>query len=245
MKLKQMSLKQTITGIAALACMTAAHAQSAGTFYAATGWFHFMPQDSSGALKETSIGGRPVNISVPGTGAGIDDADTLGLSVGYFITDHIATEAEIGIPPKFNIQGKGTLSQFGTIGSAKQWSPALLFKYYFRDATASFRPYLGLGVTYVWFSDAKISNTAFEQGVLHGPTTVSTDRSWAPVFNVGFNYAFTKHWFAGFSVSYIPVSVTAKLNTTASTPVGNLPVTSEAKIKLDPIVTFLKVGYAF
>ncbi|WP_341315691.1 OmpW family outer membrane protein [Paraburkholderia sp. IMGN_8] len=240
-----MKLKQAITGIAALACMTAVHAQSAGSFYATTGWFHFAPQDSSDPLKETSVGGTPVNISVPGTGAGIDSSDTIGLSLGYFVTDHIAAEAEIGIPPKFNLLGKGTFEQFGTLGSARQWSPALLFKYYFNDATAAFRPYAGLGVTYVWFTDAQITNTAFEQGVLHGPTSVSTDRSWAPVFNLGFNYAFNKHWFAGFSVSYIPLSVTATLTSNASTPVGNLTVTSEAKIRLNPIVTFAKIGYVF
>ena len=66
----KLKIKQVITGIAALACVsTAAHAQSAGSFYATAGWFHFAPQDSSGPLKETSVGGSPVNIDVPGTGA--------------------------------------------------------------------------------------------------------------------------------------------------------------------------------
>ncbi|WP_114814011.1 OmpW/AlkL family protein [Paraburkholderia kururiensis] len=240
-----MKLKQALTGMAALACMTAAHAQTANTFYVTTGWFHFMPQDSSDPLKVTNVGGSPVNITIPNTGAGIDDSDTIGLSLGYFITDHISTELELGIPPKFDLNGKGTFEQFGKIGSAKLWSPALLFKYNFNDAQAKFRPYVGLGVTRVWFTDAKITNGQFEQGVLNGPTSVSTDRSWSPVFNIGFNYAFTKHWFAGLSVSYIPVSVKATLNTARSTPVGTLNATSETKIKLNPVVTYVKVGYAF
>ncbi len=58
-----MKLKQAMTGIAALACMTAAHAQSAGTFYVTTGWFHFAPQSNSDPLKETSVGGSPVNVT--------------------------------------------------------------------------------------------------------------------------------------------------------------------------------------
>jgi outer membrane protein len=239
-----MKLKQAITGIAALACVSAAHAQSAGSIYLTTGWFHFAPQDSSEPLKILSVGGTPVNLSEQGTGAGINSSDTLGFSFGYFITDHIAAEAELGIPPKFDLTGKGSFSQFGTLGSAKQWSPAVLVKYHFFDAQARFRPYVGLGATYVWFTDAQITNSSFEQGVLHGPTSVTTDRSWAPVFNVGFNYALTKHWFAGFSVSYIPVSVTATLHTSGATPVGGSAV-SQAKIKLNPIVTFLKLGYTF
>jgi outer membrane protein len=133
---------------------------------------------------------------------------------------------------------------FGKLGSAKLWSPAVLVKWNFLSPTDKFRPYIGLGVTRVWFTDAQITNGAFTQGILHGPTSVSTDRSWAPVFNAGFNYSFNKHWFAGLSVSYIPVSVTANLTSTNVGPLG-LTVQSQAKIRLNPIVTFAKIGYAF
>jgi outer membrane protein len=242
----KLKIKQVITGIAALACMsTVAHAQSAGSIYATAGWFHFSPLDSSGPLKETSVGGSPVNISVPGSGAGISSADTAGFTLGYFATDHIAAEFELGIPPTFDLEGKGTLSQYGKVGSAKQWSPTLLFKYFFNAPEAKIRPFVGIGVTHVWFSDAKITNGAFESSALHGPTSVDTDSSWAPVFNVGAVYNFSQHWFAGFSVSFIPLKATATLNTAAQTPVGTLNVQSKAKITLNPIVTYLRVGYRF
>jgi outer membrane protein len=240
-----MKLKEAITGaIVALACTTAAHAQSAGTFYATTGWFHFAPQSSSDPLKRISIGGTPLNTGVPNTGARASASDTLGLSIGYFITDHLATEFEFGIPAKFDIEGADSFSQFGKLGSARQWSPALLFKWNFRKPDDRFRPYAGLGVTRVWFTDQKITNGAFESAVLRGQTSVSTDRSWAPVFNLGFNYSFTKHWFAGFSVSYIPLSVTADFTTTNVGPTG-LTSRTQAKIRLNPIVTYAKIGYAF
>jgi outer membrane protein len=241
-----MKLKQAITGaVAALACMTTAHAQSAGSFYVTTGWFHFAPQSSSDPLLLQSVGGTPINMPVAGTGAKIDSSDTLGFSLGYFITDHLSAEAEVGIPPKFDIQGSGTFSQFGTLGSAKQWSPALLFKWNFLSAQSKFRPYIGIGVTHVSFKDQKITNSAFETAVFHGgPTDVSTDSSWAPVFSLGANYALTEHWFAGLSVSYIPVSVTANLTTHNAGPFGST-VLSQAKVKLNPIVTYLKIGYKF
>jgi outer membrane protein len=240
-----MKLKQAIAGtITALAFTAAAHAQTAGTIYATTGWFHFAPISSSDPLEILSVGGSPVNQSVPGTSAIAASSNTLGLSLGYFITDHLATEFEFGIPTTFDIQGSGSFSQFGKLGDAKQWSPALLFKWNFLDASSKFRPYVGVGVTRVWFTDAQITNGAFVASVLQGPTTVSTDRSWAPVFNAGFNYAFTKHWFAGFSVSYIPLSVKANFNASNVGPFG-VTVTSQAKIRLDPVVTYLKVGYMF
>jgi outer membrane protein len=240
-----MKLKQAMTGIAALACMTAAHAQSAGSFYVTTGWFHLSPQSTSDPLKETSVGGSPVNVTLPNTGATLDNADTIGFTAGYFVTDHIATEFVIGVPPKFNLQGSGAFSPYGTLGTAKQWSPTLLFKYYFRDANASFRPYLGIGVSRIWFEDAQITNGTFEQQVLHGPTSVSTDSSWEPVFNAGFNYNIDQHWFAGISLSYLPLSATAKLSTNAVTPVGTLNVQSQTKIRLNPIVSYVSIGYRF
>ncbi|PLZ01350.1 hypothetical protein CY652_16060 [Burkholderia sp. WAC0059] len=236
-----MRSRRTLAGLAAFACLSTAHAQSANTIYVTTGWFHFMPQGSSDPLKVDSVDGYPINTSVPGSGTDIGSSDTAGFSIGYFITDHIAAEAEMGIPPKFDLDGEGSLGQFGKLGSARLWSPALLLKYYFNQPTTKFRPYVGIGVTRVWFTDAQLTNPEFTQGVLQGPTSVSTDRSWAPVLNAGFNYAFTKHWFAGFSLSFIPVDVTATLNT-------NSPVfsqRSEAKIHLNPLVSYLKVGYAF
>jgi len=240
-----MKLKQAMTGMAALACMTAAHAQSAGSFYVTTGWFHFAPQSSSDPLKETNVGGSPVNVTLPNTGATLDNADTLGFTGGYFVTDHIATEFVIGVPPKFNLDGAGTFSSYNTLGTAKQWSPTLLFKYFFNAPDARFRPFLGIGVSRIWFTDEQITNGAFEQQVLHGPTTVSTDSSWAPVFNAGFNFNIDQHWFAGLSLSYLPLSTTAKLNTTATTPVGPLTVQSQTKIRLNPIVSYISIGYRF
>jgi outer membrane protein len=240
-----MTLKQAMTGMAALALATAAHAQSAGSIFVTTGWFHIAPQSSSQPLRETSVGGSPVDITVPNTGAKLSSADTAGFTLGYFITDHIATEFVIGIPPTFDLEGTGAFSQYGKLGEAKQWSPTLLFKYYFRDANASFRPYVGLGVSRIWFTGEKVTNGVFQQNVLHGPTSVSTDSSWEPVFNLGFTYAFNKHWFAGASVSYLPLSTTAKLSTNASTPVGTLNVQSQTKIRLNPIVTYVNVGYRF
>ena len=106
-----MKLKQAVTGIAALACMTAAHAQSAGSIYVTSGWFHLAPQSSSQPLTVTSIGGSPTNLSQAGTGATLSSADTIGFTAGYFVTDHIATELVIGVPPSFDLEGGGSLAQ--------------------------------------------------------------------------------------------------------------------------------------
>ncbi|SAK46337.1 outer membrane protein [Caballeronia hypogeia] len=241
-----MNTKRILCTCAALAsiCSTA-HAQSAGSIYVTGGWFHLSPQDSSEPFRINEVGGNPVNITAPGTGASISDADTAGFTVGYFVTDHIAAEFEFGIPPKFDLSGTGSLASYGKLGTVKQWSPTLLFKYFFLGPQTKFRPYVGIGVTRTWFTDGTITNQAFQASVLGGPTSTSASSVWAPVFNVGFTYAFTEHWFAGFSVSYIPMSTTGTFNTQSQTPVGTLSRQSSAKLTLDPIVTYLRVGYKF
>src|ERR1700712_4554089 len=115
-----MKIKRVVTGVAAFASASgAAHAQSANTFFVTTGWFHFAPISSSGPLKETSVGGSPIGIEVPNTGASLSSGDTAGFTAGYFVTDHIAGEFVLGIPPKFDLKGDKSYSGYGTIGTAK------------------------------------------------------------------------------------------------------------------------------
>ncbi len=230
--------------VAAALCATA-HAQTAGTIFITGGWYHVAPQDSSNNFRFTSVGGAPVNFIVPNTGVAVSDADTFGMSGGYFITDHIAAEFQFGLPPKYDVSGTGALAPYGKLGTIREWGPLLLFQYYFRDAQAKFRPYVGIGVTRTWFTNARVTNTNFENQALGGPTTVEAEAQWAPVFNVGFNYAFTQHWFAGFTVLYAPISTTSTFTTQAQTPVGTISRRAETKVQLNPIVTYLRVGYRF
>jgi len=248
-----MKLKQLFAAAGVLACATAAHAQSAGSILLEGGWIHLSPQSSSDPLVVNSLGGVPINQTLTNTGASVSNADTLGLSATYFVTDHIAPEFVFGIPPKFNLNGSGSLSALGQLGTVRQWSPTLLLKYYFGEAEQKVRPYLGLGVTRVWFTDGTITNPnlgstmAGQLGLpasLVGATTVSSVKSsWAPVFNGGLTYAFNKHWSAAISISYIPLKTTAVLNTATTIPGVNAQ--STAHITLNPIVTYLNVGYRF
>lgn len=241
-----MKLKFIATGAMAFACASAAQAQSAGSFILSTGWFHLSPQDSSSEIQVVSRGGSPVNQSIPNTGSAVDDSDTIGFTATYFVTDNIAVEGVMGVPPSFDIDGTGVLAPYGKLGSAKQWSPTLLLKYYFLQAQSRLRPYLGVGVSRVWFSDAAITNDQFlANPLIGGPTSVDIKAKWVPVFNGGFTFQVTDHWYAGLSISYLPLKTTATLTSTSATPVGNLTSVSKADIKLNPIVTFINVGYRF
>nr|WP_093167678.1 OmpW family outer membrane protein [Variovorax sp. YR216] len=240
-------MKTKLFALAAVAALGSgsALAQKAGDWQVGAGWLHFSPQDSSKPLTFTS----PVAAVVPGSGADAGNSDTLGLSATYFVDSHWAVEGVIGIPPKFKLYGTGTLAPVGELGEARQWSPTILAKYYFNDGEAKLRPFVGLGATYVWYSDVKITPSL--QGALANrigippaasATTAKLDSSFSPVFNVGAAYQFDPHWGMSFSVSYIRLSTTAKLTTTAlGVPVAQ----SESSLKLNPIVPYLAVTYKF
>jgi outer membrane protein len=246
-----MSMQKQALGVmgvmATLLISMAAHAQSAGDVVVNLGWFHLAPQDSSKPLTVSAFG---TSTTETGTGASVDSADTFGLTATYFITDHIAATAVLGAPPKFDLSGSGSLSALGQIGTAYEWSPTLLLKYYFNDAQSRLRPYLGAGGSYVWYSGVKLSS-AMSSGsflysssygtALEGPTTAKLSSSFAPVINAGFSYNLNKHWSVDASLSYMWLSTRATLTTQSS--LGT--VTSSTKVKLNPIISFVSVGYRF
>lgn len=218
-----------------------AFAQSAGSNIVNVGWFHLDTLDSSEPLNRTQ-GPAPLG-PIPGSGAEVDSADTFGIAFTHFFTDNFAFTLDAGVPPKFNLQGTGSLAPLGQLGSAKQWSPAIIAKWYFGGADDKLRPFVGIGATHVWYTSVNLSRPL--QTRLAGPTgTASADlsSSWAPVANAGFTYNLDKNWSLGFSVSYIPLDTEAEL----TGRIGNTVVSrARTKLTLDPLVTFLSVGYKF
>lgn len=238
--------KKVLLAAAALLVAGAAQAQSAGDVIVSTGWFRVMPNSSAEPLTIDSVGGRPVGVARPNTGADIEAANTIGLSLDYFVTDHISTEIVAGLPPKHDVRGDKGYSKYGKLGEVRQWSPAVLVKYHFLEPKSRFRPYIGLGINYTWFSDETITNQQFVRQEF-GPNatmTASAKSSWNPVFNIGATYALNDRWYVGLSVSYLPLDTRATF-TTQNSAQGGATVISHTKLKIDPVVTFLNIGYRF
>lgn len=227
----------------ALGVSVQANAQSAGNIVVNAGWFHLAPQDSSSPLKANILG---TTTTLPNSSATVSDSDTGGVSIAYFVTDNISVEGVLGYPPKMNLYGGGSLSGLGKLGSATEWSPTILLKYNFGKADAKLRPYIGAGVSYIWYSNIQLT-PAMQSGsfipltALQGPTTVSLSNTFAPVLNAGMTYKFDKHWSIGASVSYLIFSTKANLTTQSAAG----PIRSETRLHINPIVTFLSLGYTF
>ncbi|NOK24227.1 OmpW family protein, partial [Corallococcus carmarthensis] len=123
-------------------------------------------------------------------------------------------------------------------------------QYHFGEPNARVRPYLGVGLGYVWYRDIELSRplatgqilaSPTTGSMLVGPTTASLSKSFAPIVNAGLTYNLDAHWSIGASVSYMWLSTKATLTTQA--PVGT--VTTTTKVRINPLASFLSVGYRF
>ncbi|AOJ36657.1 MULTISPECIES: OmpW family outer membrane protein [Burkholderia] len=267
-------------GAAAVAPL-AAHAQSAGSNVVTLGWFHIMPQQSSTPMT-TNVAPTPINTPLrlppsftsPGTGLHTSGADTVGLTISHFLTDHIAVTSVAGVPPVFKVSGQGTIRPPGPAGalgtqniglgsvnpivkSVRQWSPAAILQYYFGAANAKFRPFLGLGVSYNWFSDLQLNTNFIKQtqdnlgAILAAgagkPGTTSVEAkassSWQPVFNAGLQYNMTEHFGLIASVTYIPLKTTSTVTIKAAD--GTVLSESKSDLKADPIISYVGMTYKF
>ncbi len=221
----QTKLKFIIAASAALVCATAAHGQSAGSFILNAGWANVATQKSVWHDEDSNV----VNIKS-------QHANALGLSGTYFITDNVAGELSLSTPVHLELKSR----EFGKVGSVQQFSPALLLKYYFLNAENKFRPYVGVGVSRVLFKKAR--GEQFEGKIFHYETSFNFKNKWAPVANAGFTYQFTDQLFGGVSVSYMPVK--SGVGTLTNTDVG-VSETSTDTLKLNPVTTFISLGYKF
>lgn len=161
------------------------------------------------------------------------------------------------------------LSSYDQAATARAWTPAVELHYQFgKTGVNKFRPYLGVGVMYAYFNDLKV-NSGVEsdliaaghmiQNIKDGKAGQALDKlnssadpqikldagdAWAPIVTAGFTYDFSPNWFAVASVSY------AKLHNSTSIDVvdrnsGDLLIQAKTRIDIDPILTYMGVGYRF
>ncbi|WP_254603174.1 OmpW/AlkL family protein [Burkholderia lata] len=219
-------------------------AQSAGSFSVSTGWTHAVINGSADPLTLVSVGGKTVNQTETGTGGHANDANTLGVMLEYYVTDHIGVALQGGYPIYLDFEGSGAFAKYGVIAHAKPGVPQLNVRYHFFEAQSKFRPFVGIGVNYTWIYNGAITNSAFLHDSVGpgGSATVSGSSSWNPVFEIGGNYKLSKHWSITGSLAYMPLKTTLTL--TGTTAAG-VTLVSKAKVGLNPLISFVGVTYTF
>ncbi|WP_343595141.1 OmpW family outer membrane protein [Acinetobacter sp.] len=234
------------------------HAETSNgqNFAISAGWAHIMPQGKQQGVTSTYVTGAVT--STPEAGFELDNSDTAEFKFDYLVNDNVSLGLIVGVPPTFDIQGKGSLLKGISpalpnglnlnkrVGDVKVYSPVVTGKYTFGTVNNKFRPYVGAGFMYAHFSDFKLdSSVADDPNLLRlggSIRNVKIDDAVAPVAFIGADYNITKNWFATASVSYVHLNTRAKLDVYSG---SNKFVTGETKIEINPIVTYLGLGYRF
>ncbi|CAB3968066.1 MULTISPECIES: OmpW family outer membrane protein [Burkholderia] len=245
-----MNFKRTMrfSGVAVCICSASladnADAQTAGSVTTSVGWLHIAPQGDATPLIVQSVGGVTVNRQLAGTGAHASSTDTLGITTEYYVTDNFGVAMLLGMPLKVNLIGDGTLQKYGTLGTTRPMPPAIELRYHLFSATSKFRPYLGIGANYTWFTQVRATNSQFVSDSFGpgGSARATLSSSWNPVFELGANYAISKHWSVGTSVNYMPVKT--RLTLYGQTATGT-QIVSKSTLRLNPLSVFLNVAYTF
>ena len=241
----------------------------------ALGWFYIRPMDSASPLTTTTSALGLGTYQSPGTDVRVSNANTLSLTFTHFFTDNIAGTFVGGVPPKFNLYGSGNviapvpvvgpltlinlgLPQNNPVATVREWSPAIVAQYYFGTKESKFRPFIGGGVSYNFFTNLRLNSNfvnalqnlgqVLQLGMGQVPSgtakvTAETSSSWTPVANVGVSYEFAKNWTAIGTVSYLPLKTTSTI--TIRSAQGQVLAVNKTDIKVDPVVFGLAVGYKF
>ncbi|HEM7100942.1 TPA: OmpW family protein [Acinetobacter baumannii] len=161
------------------------------------------------------------------------------------------------------------LTQSSKAASAHAWLPAVELHYQFgKSGVNKFRPYVGAGVMYAYFNELEM-NSGIESDLikaghmiqnihdgkagaaLDGKTSsakpivkLEATDTFAPIVTLGATYDFNPNWFAVGSVSYSKMNSEAKIYVTDQNT-GKELIKANTKIDIDPLITYLGVGYRF
>lgn len=158
----------------------------------------------------------------------------VGLTATYMLTDHIGVEL-LGATPFLhkitaNVPALAGNAYLGEVAKVKHLPPSLYAQYYFLDKDAGSRPYVGVGVNYTRFFHAKSTNPAI--------TNLQVKKhSFGPVVNAGIDIKLAKNLHLNTAMWYTRIKTNAKFTA--------LDSEHEVKIKLDPVIYFMGIGYSF
>jgi outer membrane protein len=202
-----------VAAAAAIGLSPQANAVSQGDWLVRFGAVSVNPNDSSGQVG-----------AITGSGVSVNSSVGIFANLTYMLRDNIGLEVLAATPFSHDINATGSIAGLGKIAEVKQLPPTISVQYHFLPKS-DFRPYVGAGINYTTFFNAKTTGSTV--------TSISLDDSWGLAAQAGFDKDISKDWFFNADLRYI------KIKTTATTNVGNVDVT------IDPWVISIGVGTRF
>lgn len=192
-----------IAGLLALGSTTA-FAQYEGTFMVRGGVMRITPQVKSGDLS----GPAP-------TGSTTDNGPSTkpGGGITLMLTDNLSVDVPLAPPFRFPIYGTGAIQGVGQLGTVKSLPATQFVQYRFFEPEATFRPYVGLGITYAYFFHER--GSAALSGLTNpgGETKLKVKSKFAATVQVGATYMLSDPYYLDVWVGKTFLKTTATLST--------------------------------
>lgn len=209
------------------------------------------------------IGGFPPKVDIKGKGAVVANMEGLAFPGGA-----MSPLFPNGLPLKEGIPITN-LGEKNKAASVRAWTPTIEVQYQFgKSGVSKFRPFVGVGVMYAHFTNIKLNGEIAADLVAAGhkvqnildnkagmaldglPSSgnmrvkVKTIDSFSPVVTLGATYDITSKWYGVASISYSKMNNDAIISVLNSTT-GNQLLKGITKVDIDPIITYLGLGYRF
>ncbi len=182
-------------------------------------------EDSSPLVVDGSV--------LPGTGAGVDGDQQLGLTVTYMLTEHVGLGVLAATPFEHSIKARGLGVD---AGSAKHLPPTITVQYFPMAAASTIQPYIGLGINYTIFFQEDVDSQL--ENVIGASGKLSLDDSVGIAGQAGVDWVLSPNWLLNASVWYLDIDTEATFKFADGTRV-------EADVDIDPWVYMVGIGYRF
>jgi len=177
----------------------------------------------------------PAFLTPQPAGVTVGNATTVTFSYARRFDDNWDAEFILGIPPKHDVNGRGTLAPYGVVSQIKQAAPTAFLNYSFGKAGDTWRPFVGLGVNFTNF----FSRNSTDSGNLAsgGPTKITLSNSTGLAYQAGVSMKIDQMWSVCASVAGADV----KTDMVASTGA----IDRSTRLNLRPVVYSVGVAYSF
>lgn len=176
----------------------------------------------TGVVPDETAPIRTAAGAATGLNAEVNDSYLPSIGIEYFVTDTVSVEAIAGtFDHTVTAVGPGT-----NVDVLELWHlpPTVTAKYHF-NADQRVSPYVGAGLTYIWFWDEESQNGF----------TVDLDDGFGFALQAGMDIATTGPWSVNVDVKKIFFETEASINNGAL----------RSDVELDPWVVSVGVGYKF
>jgi outer membrane protein len=143
------------------------------------------------------------------------------------------------------------------VGTARQWSPALVLHWQPLTGDWWIQPFIGIGASYTWFTDVRPSPEFAAEvdrrfgSVLAaaagkpGPTTTKADiePAWTLVLNGGVSIPIGERWSLNAALAFVQFNSSTRVDVLAKD--GTLLSRTKSDVDVQALVAGLLVGYRF